>query len=37
VLNQPATGFVSLRASATDSAGGRVEQTIIHAYGLTAR
>jgi subtilisin family serine protease len=37
VVRQPATGFVSLRASATDSAGGRVEQTIIHGYGLTAR
>jgi hypothetical protein len=27
-------GFVSLRTDATDSAGGTVEETIIHAYGL---
>jgi subtilisin family serine protease len=27
-------GYVSLRACATDSAGNRVEQTIIHAYAL---
>lgn len=27
-------GFVSLRASASDTAGNRVEQTIIHAYAL---
>ena len=33
-VNQPAAGFASLRASATDSAGNTVEQTIIHAYGL---
>jgi hypothetical protein len=28
-------GFVSLRATAADSDGNRVEQTIIHAYRLT--
>jgi hypothetical protein len=28
------TGFVSLRLSATDAAGGRVDETIIRAYGL---
>ncbi|GAA5179565.1 S8 family serine peptidase [Rugosimonospora acidiphila] len=33
-VNQPAGGFVSLRASATDSAGNTVEQTIIHAYSV---
>jgi hypothetical protein len=37
IVQQPASGFVSLRATATDSAGARVEQTIIHAYALTAR
>jgi hypothetical protein len=29
------SGFVSLRATATDSAGHKVEQTVIHAYKLS--
>ncbi|MEJ3745349.1 S8 family serine peptidase [Actinomycetes bacterium KLBMP 9797] len=32
----PTTGYVSLRATATDSAGNTVDQTLIHAYELTA-
>jgi hypothetical protein len=32
VLRPPAGGYVSLRASAADAAGNRVEQTIIRAY-----
>jgi hypothetical protein len=37
-VNHPTGGgLVSLRASATDSSGNTVEQTIIHAYGLTTR
>jgi len=32
VANPPAGGFVSLRASAEDAAGNRVEQTILRAY-----
>jgi subtilisin family serine protease len=36
-VNQPSGGgFVSLRASATDSSGNTVEQTVIHAYALKA-
>lgn len=35
VVNQPATGFVSLRATARDRAGNTLTQTIIHAYALT--
>jgi subtilisin family serine protease len=33
-LDPPASGFVSVRARATDSRGSGVEQTIIRAYGL---
>ncbi|MCA2211288.1 S8 family serine peptidase [Jidongwangia harbinensis] len=33
-LRHPASGFVSLRARATDAAGNSVDQTIIRAYGL---
>ena len=29
------TGFVSLRVKAGNAAGNTIEQTIIHAYGLT--
>jgi hypothetical protein len=37
VLTHPATArYVSLRATATDTAGNQVEQTIIHAYRLTS-
>jgi subtilisin family serine protease len=36
-LVQPSTGYVSLRASVVDSEKNTVEQTTIHAYGLTAR
>jgi subtilisin family serine protease len=32
VLHPPAGAFVSLRASAADAAGNRVEQTLLHAY-----
>lgn len=34
-LNQPTSGFVSLRAKARDSAGNTVTQTILRAYELT--
>lgn len=34
VLDHPANGFVSLRASATDTAGNRVDQTILRAYQI---
>jgi subtilisin family serine protease len=34
VTHPRGAGYVSLRARATDSAGNRVEQTIIHAYAL---
>ncbi|SFB23173.1 Serine protease, subtilisin family [Amycolatopsis marina] len=33
-VRHPADGFASLRATATDSAGNRVEQTIIRAYRI---
>ena len=35
VLRPPATGFVSLRASATFADGGTTDYTLIHAYGLS--
>lgn len=35
-LNQPNAGFVSLRAKARDLSGNTVDQTILHAYELTA-
>jgi hypothetical protein len=35
VTNTATTGFVSLRATATDAAGNSVKQKIIRAYGLT--
>jgi long-subunit fatty acid transport protein len=34
VAHPASGGFVSLRATATDSAGNTVDQTIVHAYGL---
>jgi hypothetical protein len=34
LVSNPASGYVSLRAKAVDSAGGTVEQTIIHAYRI---
>ncbi len=34
VLRHPASGYVSLRAKAVDTAGSSVDQTIIHAYRL---
>jgi hypothetical protein len=35
IVTHPATGkFVSLRGSATDVQGNRVDLTIAHAYGL---
>lgn len=34
LLDQPATGTVSLRATASDAEGNKVEQTIIDAYKL---
>ncbi|MEH1125025.1 S8 family serine peptidase [Micromonospora sp. CPCC 206061] len=34
LVSNPANGYVSLRAKAVDSAGGTVEQTIIHAYRI---
>ena len=34
ILNQPGARFVSLRGTASDALGNKVEQTIIRAYGL---
>jgi hypothetical protein len=34
VLNRAGARFVSLRGNATDAQGNRIDQTIIHAYGL---
>jgi hypothetical protein len=36
ILQHPASGDVSLRATVTDDAGNKVEQTILRAYHLTA-
>ncbi|MCA2214044.1 hypothetical protein [Jidongwangia harbinensis] len=35
LVTHPASGYVSLRATAADTAGNRVDQTVIRAYGLT--
>jgi subtilisin family serine protease len=37
IIHPPGTSFVSLRGTATDVLGNRVDQTIIRAYGLTPR
>lgn len=36
VLRHPASGYVSLRATVTDTAGNKAIQTVIHAYRLSA-
>lgn len=36
-VDHPATGYASLRAKATDSAGNTVEQITVRAYQITAR
>jgi hypothetical protein len=35
VVTNPASGYVSLRTTAANAAGGRVEQTIIRAYAVS--
>jgi hypothetical protein len=37
VRHPSGAGFVSLRATAVDSAGNTVTQTVVHAYRLTTR